>query len=69
MRGFAVLALLLFGIWLMITIRMSCTGLNRSVCEALCEAKGRDLASMSPGVITQCICGGRIKIPPSLRRN
>jgi hypothetical protein len=68
MRGTAYAVFLLFCVWIVMVIRMSCTDVNMVVCENLCDRRGRELASMEPGLFTKCNCGERKKAPGSFRR-
>lgn len=59
MRAASVLALMVLGAWLVLTIRLNCTEINFGICERLCDRRGRTLSSISPGFVTKCYCGGR----------
>lgn len=59
MRAAGILAFIVFGVWVLLMVRFSCTELNFAVCESLCDAKGRELASVQVGFITKCNCGKR----------
>ncbi len=69
MRGATIAGLVIISIWLGLTLRMSCTEVNTSICVSLCNSKGRELRSMEAGFINKCYCGERKKAPKSLRRN
>lgn len=69
MRGASIAALLMFCIWIVLTVKMNCApDFNRRVCESLCNSNGRELDRTDQGFITRCICGKRKKAPKSLRR-
>lgn len=69
MKGAAFVALLIFIIWLAFVIRMSNTDFAMGVCQSICDTRGRELASISPGFVTKCNCGARKKTSPGLNRH
>jgi hypothetical protein len=68
MRGTAYAVFLIFCIWIVMVLRMSCHETVGQVAENLCDRQGRTLKSVEPGLFTKYRCGERKPAERSLRR-
>jgi len=68
MRGTAYAVLLLFLLWMVFAIRTCTTDFNFTICDAICDRRGRNLASVEPGLITRCMCGSRKPAPKNMEK-
>lgn len=69
MRLGVTLALIVFMMWAISSIRQcAAPEVGLRVCTKLCDIRGRELASISPGLVTTCMCGAVKKAPPTLKR-
>lgn len=50
-----VIALMFIG-WMVTMIRFNCTNIDRSRCQAMCQAKGKEMRSLERGLIVTCRC-------------
>lgn len=69
MRNFILIGIIIVVALFALMLRQRWTGLHLSVCEYVCDRRGRELASVSPGMIlVKCNCGKLKKVPPDLKR-
>ncbi len=69
MRGAAIAAFIVFGIWIIaVVVPVSCSDLIRQMANSFCDAQGRDLYSVNVGYPIHYRCGNKKKAPPSLGR-
>lgn len=69
MRSIIVAGIIVVIVAFILMARKSWTDLHLSVCEYICDRRGRELSSVSPGmIVVNCFCGKPKKVPPDLKR-